>query len=63
MGSVLGKIMVALAWKILSEKVVSEVFVNLGWALVSSTENNLDDKIMRSCAEALGVKVEDEVKQ
>lgn len=52
------KIIAAMGMRLLTEKVVSRVFVYTGQALAKKTTNKLDDRMIAVCAEALGVALE-----
>lgn len=55
MAGVVSKILVSIAWKLLTETFVARVFVHMGRALAASTKNQLDDKLVDDAAQALGV--------
>lgn len=56
--SILAKLLVGIGWKLVTEKVFSQMIVYGCQALSESTENKLDDKMTKTIAEALGVTID-----
>ena len=55
---VMSKIIAELGLKLLTSKVVSEVFIYTFYHFAKQSTNTLDDKMAKSAADALGVKVD-----
>lgn len=55
MTDMLAKILISLSAKMLTERFLSKMIVYALGQLSKSTENDLDDKITKAVAEALGV--------
>lgn len=58
MGSILAKLLVGIGWKLVTEKVFSNMIVYGGQYLAESTSNKLDDKMVKTIADALDVKLD-----
>lgn len=58
MYAIIGSIIAKIGWSLLTEKVVKEIFINTAWFFAEKSDNKLDDKHVKTLAEALGVKVE-----
>lgn len=58
MYQIIGSIIAKIGWSLLTEKVLKEVFINTAWYFAKKSENDLDDKWVKTGAEALGVKID-----
>lgn len=58
MYAILGSIIAKIGMSLLTEKVLKEVFIHTAWYFSGKSDNKLDDAWVKSCADALGVKVD-----
>ena len=53
---IISGILVGILKSLATQRVASEVMVKVGWYLAEKSENKLDDSLMKTLEEALGVK-------
>ncbi len=56
--SLIGSMIAKIGMSLLTEKVLKEVFINTAWFFAEKSDNKLDDKWVKTGADALGVNID-----